>query len=149
MTSPRPGWYPDPSGGRFARWWDGTRWTDRVAPPTRWLPNELIPSRQDARLLITCMAVLFGGVTVLIVGHLIHTGDVRAAGIVVAMIGVLALNGLILDVSRRLWPHRLGVVRRWLVDRQVAQQLLRPAAVRASHRRSSEALVGAALAHRA
>ncbi|MGB9227345.1 DUF2510 domain-containing protein [Mycobacterium sp.] len=25
-TSPPPGWYPDPSGARGQRYWDGTRW---------------------------------------------------------------------------------------------------------------------------
>lgn len=23
-----PGWYPDPSGGPWIRWWDGVQWTD-------------------------------------------------------------------------------------------------------------------------
>src|SRR4051794_34206808 len=27
-----PGWYADPSGRHDLRWWDGGRWTDRVAP---------------------------------------------------------------------------------------------------------------------
>ena len=34
---PQPGWYSDPLGQHFARWWDGCRWTtsarDRPAPP--------------------------------------------------------------------------------------------------------------------
>jgi uncharacterized protein len=31
-NDPAPGWYPDPSGANQQRWWDGTRWTDDVAP---------------------------------------------------------------------------------------------------------------------
>lgn len=32
--APRPGWYPDPTGGSWLRWWDGRDWTDhRRAPP--------------------------------------------------------------------------------------------------------------------
>jgi hypothetical protein len=26
----QPGYYPDPLGGKFARYWDGTQWTSRV-----------------------------------------------------------------------------------------------------------------------
>ena len=26
-----PGWRPDPTGRHDLRWWDGSRWTDRVA----------------------------------------------------------------------------------------------------------------------
>lgn len=33
--APRPGWYPDPTGGSWLRWWDGRDWTDhRRSPPT-------------------------------------------------------------------------------------------------------------------
>lgn len=33
--APRPGWYPDPTGGSWLRWWDGLDWTDhRRSPPT-------------------------------------------------------------------------------------------------------------------
>lgn len=26
------GWYPDPSGGKLQRYWDGTEWTEHTAP---------------------------------------------------------------------------------------------------------------------
>jgi uncharacterized protein len=29
-SSPPPGWFPDPRGGRGTRWWDGEDWTDHV-----------------------------------------------------------------------------------------------------------------------
>lgn len=30
-VAPAAGWYPDPIGGEFQRWWDGAAWTDRMA----------------------------------------------------------------------------------------------------------------------
>jgi hypothetical protein len=30
QEQPAPGWYPDPMGLHFARWWDGSRWTTNV-----------------------------------------------------------------------------------------------------------------------
>jgi len=34
MTAPLPppGWYPDPGGANIQRYFDGTKWTDRLAP---------------------------------------------------------------------------------------------------------------------
>lgn len=46
--APRPGWYPDPTGGSWLRWWDGLDWTDhRRSPPTAGLtaaPDEVAPA---------------------------------------------------------------------------------------------------------
>ncbi|WIE81298.1 DUF2510 domain-containing protein [Curtobacterium sp. MCSS17_016] len=32
MTSPAPGWYPDPAGTAQARFWDGAAWTTQTQP---------------------------------------------------------------------------------------------------------------------
>ena len=32
MTAPPPGWYPDPNGAPAQRYFDGTKWTDQLAP---------------------------------------------------------------------------------------------------------------------
>ena len=31
MTTPQAGWFPDPTGAFEHRWWDGQKWTDKVA----------------------------------------------------------------------------------------------------------------------
>jgi Protein of unknown function (DUF2510) len=31
--APPPGWYADPAGSPWWRWWDGRRWTAHVGPP--------------------------------------------------------------------------------------------------------------------
>jgi hypothetical protein len=32
QDTPAPGWYPDPNGSGGQRWWDGSNWSDHVAP---------------------------------------------------------------------------------------------------------------------
>lgn len=32
MTAPRAGWYPDPAGAPFDRWWNGHGWTPFTQP---------------------------------------------------------------------------------------------------------------------
>lgn len=53
MAAPRPpqapaappGWYPDPDGSGRARYWDGGRWTDALAP--QGAPGADVPSTRD------------------------------------------------------------------------------------------------------
>ncbi|MEJ7705766.1 MAG: DUF2510 domain-containing protein [Geodermatophilaceae bacterium] len=32
-ASPQPGWYADPAGTSWQRWWDGQQWTEHTQPP--------------------------------------------------------------------------------------------------------------------
>lgn len=44
MPTP-PGWFPDPHGGIALRYWDGVRWTDRLAVPAGAVPQPREPFR--------------------------------------------------------------------------------------------------------
>lgn len=49
MTYPSsPGWYPDPSGAPTQRYFDGTKWTDQLAPLTTPLQAQLPPPKSAA-----------------------------------------------------------------------------------------------------
>ncbi|MBY3551826.1 DUF2510 domain-containing protein [Modestobacter lapidis] len=32
QSAPPPGFFHDPQGGQFLRWWDGIQWTDMTQP---------------------------------------------------------------------------------------------------------------------
>ncbi|TCK61370.1 uncharacterized protein DUF2510 [Curtobacterium sp. PhB136] len=57
--APPPGWYPDPSGPRGTRWWDGAQWTQHLGPPTSQMPRPPIPdtTRTDT-VFVWLMALL-------------------------------------------------------------------------------------------
>jgi hypothetical protein len=66
-VAPRPGWYPDPAGGRgLYRWWDGDQWADVTsdsgnAPPPISVQAEATPAtpRHASRLRVAA-ALSFG-----------------------------------------------------------------------------------------
>lgn len=53
------GMYPDPSGGRYLRLWNGTEWTDDVAPYAAPRAHEGLVQPHDGGALVTC-AYVFG-----------------------------------------------------------------------------------------
>ncbi|WP_414706451.1 DUF2510 domain-containing protein [Rhodococcus pyridinivorans] len=62
--SPAPGYYPDPSG--VMRWWDGSRWTDRVQnsgppPPASQPPKKSHTVRNILLALVAVGVLAIGG----------------------------------------------------------------------------------------
>ncbi|MGA9360002.1 MAG: DUF2510 domain-containing protein, partial [Mycobacterium sp.] len=64
---PPPGWYPDPSGANTQRYFDGTKWTDQLAPfnppsgpgplpPTKSQPKRPSPAKSPRRFVIMAIA---------------------------------------------------------------------------------------------
>src|SRR4051812_3363545 len=46
MNSPRSGWYPNPENPAEQRYWDGSAWTDHVAPLHAAEPTVTLPPRE-------------------------------------------------------------------------------------------------------
>jgi hypothetical protein len=84
MTSPAPGWYPDPSGAPALKWWDGYHWTDHqqyqsataqppgplggwYAPGSTSAPTAVAVQRHSARVKNTYASITFGVVALYLV----------------------------------------------------------------------------------
>lgn len=48
MTTPGPGWHPDPEGHKLLRYWDGQQWTSATQPMPTPQPTELPPETPEA-----------------------------------------------------------------------------------------------------
>jgi hypothetical protein len=46
VSTPDPGWYPDPQESALARWWDGTQWSSATQPVASVNPVSVKPRRQ-------------------------------------------------------------------------------------------------------
>lgn len=58
MSSPTPGWYPDPNEPGAQRWWDGTQWTTHQQRPQPSAPGPSADANQWA--MIAHLSALIG-----------------------------------------------------------------------------------------
>lgn len=94
MSTPPPGWFPDPSNGAQNRWWDGARWTESVTPPvavTTLPPPAGFPSTaRKAKRRLPVWAWIVIGVAAVLVGILIAP-VIALISLVVVITGIVAL----------------------------------------------------------
>jgi membrane protease YdiL (CAAX protease family) len=90
------GWYPDPWGHAWWRWWNGTGWTGYTdRPPVAGRPNEVgVPIRA-------------GGIAIL--GLLVGLALATAAGVVLSLVGA-AIDGaaMLVGTTLALWVGLVG-----------------------------------------
>jgi uncharacterized Tic20 family protein len=67
-----PGWYPDPTGA--VRWWDGTRWSDHVAPAPGAGPVSSPSDDRTWAILAHVGQILFGFIPPLVI-YLVKRDD--------------------------------------------------------------------------
>ncbi len=63
MTSPAPGWYPDPGGSPQFRWWDGSAWsahTSAAQPPPGSTETWLLPVGRPWQAIVAGYSGLLG-----------------------------------------------------------------------------------------
>jgi hypothetical protein len=86
-----PGYYPDPLGGKYPRWWDGTQWTARVGPAPK---AELVEGEdRDVRRIPRDPGALIGA-TFRLYGRFPWLFPVLAASVIVPYdLIVLAITG--------------------------------------------------------
>lgn len=88
MTTPEPGWYPDPTDAAQQRWWDGAAWTSESLPVPAPPASPPAPSRSRAKIPIWVW-LLIGAVGILAVIFLSQA--VAAIALVALITGIVAL----------------------------------------------------------
>jgi len=94
MPTP-PGWFPDPYGGVALRYWDGVRWTDRIAVPAGAVPQPREPFRtipyQAAVIMLTATAVTLIADKFIVNALVRYRWPIAVYVVIAAVIGYLPL----------------------------------------------------------
>lgn len=121
MSQPAAGWYADPAGGPAQRYWDGTAWTEHLAPapasPTPGYPagypggalavpgpGMVQPYRVEPKSVPLCMVISFflPGVGSMVAGNT-RTGVIILVGWLVSCVLTLVLIGLVGVIGFFVW----------------------------------------------
>lgn len=89
MTEPAPppttpaGWYPDPKMPGTQRYWDGTEWSDHVAPA----PNSQRPAQPDNSALVAVgiVTALLLPIVGFIVGCVVAGRDSKTGAVIIVL----------------------------------------------------------------
>lgn len=111
MTYPSsPGWYPDPSGAPTQRYFDGTKWTDQLAPFPVPVQAPLPPAKSAA---VAGLLQLFLGTFGLGRFYIGDTG-VAVAQLILGLIGLFftlfCFIGMVLLIPLWIWTFIDGIM---------------------------------------
>lgn len=93
MSTPAPGWFPDPENPKQTRWWDGQQWTAQTAPPP---PTGMLPpparafTTAAARRKIPTWLWITGGL-VAVLATIFLSPLIALIALIVSITGVVAL----------------------------------------------------------
>jgi TM2 domain-containing membrane protein YozV len=105
-----PGWYPDPSGFPTQRYFDGTKWTDQLAPLSTPLQPQLPPPKSAAA---AGLLQLFLGTFGLGRFYIGDTGT-AAAQLVLGLVGLFftlfCFIGMVILIPLWIWTFIDGIM---------------------------------------
>lgn len=100
-SNPPAGWYPDPEGKPMSRYWDGTTWTDQLAPLNAPAPGQIgtryavdstgQPVSPSSRLVATLLCFLLGALGV----HRFYVGKIGTGVLQLVTVGGLGIWTLV------------------------------------------------------
>jgi TM2 domain-containing membrane protein YozV len=111
MSSPSSaGWYPDPAGAPTQRYYDGTRWTDQLAPFAAPVPAQLPPAKSAA--VAGLLQLFFGtfGLGRFYIGDTAVGGVQLCLGIAGLFFTMFCFIGMIILVPLWLWTFIDGIM---------------------------------------